>query len=177
MVRLVARPEHDFYQTPEWAIEALLRRLARFMTPRSILEPAAGNGALLGPLRRTWPDATVDAFDIAPQHEAVIKRAFWFDDTPQRYDLVITNPPFSHAMEFVQYGLSRLAPGGYNVDLLRLAFLESEERSPFFRRNEPDVFVLSARPSFRNGQTDPKTAYAWFVWREGRRRSWGRTDR
>lgn len=163
------RVEHDFYRTPTWAIERILQRLR--LEPLRILEPAAGDGALLEPLRKRWPDATVDAFDINPRHPAVQPRAFWFDDTPQRYDLVITNPPYSAAEEFVWYGLSRLAVDGRLVLLLRLAFLESQERRALFRRHEPDVYVLSERPSFRHGTTDPKTAYGWFVWRPGLRRS------
>jgi hypothetical protein len=171
-----ARPEHDFYRTPDWAIEAILRRLAQELTPRTILEPAAGDGALLGPLRRAWPEATIDAYDIAPQHDAVIKRPFWFDDTPQRYELVITNPPYSAAGDFVAYGLTRLARRGWLVlGPLRLAFLASQERRAMFRRDEPDVFVLPQRPSFRNGRSD-FSDYAWFVWHEGRRRRWGRIE-
>lgn len=170
MVATVARAENDFYRTPEWASQAIVRRLQEQLHPRRILEPAAGDGALLASLRAAWPEATIDAYDVEPRHPSVVKRDFWFDDTPQRYDLVMTNPPFSHAMEFVRYGLSKLDEGGRLVLLLRLAFLESEERASFFKRNEPDVYVLSARPSFRNGATDPKTAYAWFVWRHGRRR-------
>lgn len=106
MAKTYERPETDFYRTPEWAIAAVLRRLARLCTPASILEPCAGDGALLGPLRATWPHATVDAFDVEPrEHPAIVARPTWVDDTPARYDLVITNPPFIAAEEILRYGI------------------------------------------------------------------------
>ena len=36
------RPQHDFFRTPEWAVALVLRRLASEISPRMILEPAAG---------------------------------------------------------------------------------------------------------------------------------------
>ncbi len=169
------RPPADFYRTPDWAIAAVLRRLTRLCAPSSVLEPCAGDGALLAPLRACWPSATIDAYDIEPRHPAVA-RPTWTDDTPQRYDLVITNPPFIAAEEILRYGISRLRAGGRIALLLRLGFLASQERRPLYRRHYPEfVFVLSERPSFRSGTTDA-TDYAWFVWREGRRARHGRIE-
>lgn len=172
---MTERAAHDFYRTPEWATLKILRRLQGELHPRRILEPAAGDGAMLGPLRATWPEATIDAYDIAPGHPSVVRRAFWFDDTPQRYDLLFTNPPYSAADEFFWYGWSRLAPGGRMVMLLRLTFLESVGRLPIFRRQEPDAYIEPNRIAFRNGETD-NVGCAWLVWQPGRRRTWGRLE-
>jgi hypothetical protein len=166
------RPAHDYYKTPDWCLPALLD-VWNIDAPHTILEPAAGDGALLPALRQTWPDATIDAWDIEPRHEGVKRRDFfWFEDTPQRYDLVITNPPYKHAEQFVRYGLTRLAPGGHLALFLRLGFLGSHERIALWKEHPLwEQYTLSERPSFKNGTTD-FSEYAWFVWREGSRRRW-----
>jgi hypothetical protein len=79
----------------------------------------------------------------------------------QPVDLVITNPPYSLAQEFIEtsMGLAKVAV----VMLLRLNYLASERRSAFMRAHPPDVYVLPNRPSFTGKGTDA-TEYAWFVW-------------
>lgn len=170
-----AADDLEFYRTPEWATSKILRRLAREVTPTRILEPCAGDGAMLGPLRAAWPSATIDAYDIQSRHPAVVQRPFWFDDTPQRYELLFTNPPFSVADHFINYGWTRLVNGGLMVMLLRITFFESAERLPIFRKQEPDVYIEPHRIPFRNGKTD-SAGCAWFVWQQGRRRPWGRLE-
>lgn len=80
--------------------------------------------------------------------------------------MIITNPPFAHAMEFIRKSFEFDAE--YIVFLLRLNFLASKARAAFMSMNTPDVYVLSVRPSFiRTGQGD-SVDYAWFVWRRGK---------
>jgi hypothetical protein len=100
------------------------------------------------------------------------------------------NPPFSHALPFVEHAVAQMRPGGRVAALLRLAFLESAERLAFHRANPADVHVLARRPSFltkeqkkrmheealarweAEGRHGPRPlppstdscAYAWFVW-------------
>lgn len=173
-----SRRDGDFYATPVDVVREFLARWAPCIeAPASILEPSAGAGAFLVPLRETWPEATVDAYDIAPKHDAVKRRDVWSGDLERTYELIITNPPYSCAREFIDAHWPLVAPGGHLVLLLRLAFLESVERRAWWRTRRPErVYVLSHRPTFRNGQSEPRTAYAWFVWRPGRRLSWSRLE-
>lgn len=170
------RPAHDYYRTPEWVVQRFLDAWAPTIdAPRSVLEPAAGDGALLPPLRCTWPDATIDAWDIEPRHEGIKRRDFfWFEDTPQRYDLVITNPPFRAAEEFVHYGRSRLRPGGHLALFLRLGFLGGQARKALWLQHPlTELYAMSQRASFRpDSSSTDWYEYAWFVWREGSRRRW-----
>lgn len=90
-------------------------------------------------------------------------RAF---DPPSRYDLVVGNPPYKYAEEFVRAGLEALESDGTMIYLLRLAFLEGQARARgLWKTHRPDkVYVLGRRPSFTgNGRTDA-TAYALYVW-------------
>jgi hypothetical protein len=85
------------------------------------------------------------------------------------YDLIIGNPPYEYAEEFVRQSLRYLAPTGRIVFLLRLAFLESQERGVGLWREHPPYRVLtcSKRPSFTgNGKTD-SAAYAVYYWKHG----------
>lgn len=162
------RAEGDFYSTPPDCLRDLLSAWDPDPAPHSILEPAAGAGALLAPLRERWPAATIDAYDIQPRHDAVRQRDVWSGDLSRTWDLVITNPPYSKAREFVE--AHWLLAERYLVLLLKLAFFESIERRGWWRQRMPaHVYVLSHRPSFRNGASEPRTAYAWFVWTPRRR--------
>lgn len=168
------RHAHDFYRTPPEITRQFLAVWARGKSPATILEPAAGDGAMLEPLREHWPQAELSAWDITPQHPDVKPLAF-FLSADTKHDLIITNPPYKHALEFAERGLEMLTPGGYLVLLLRLNFLASKRRAAFFRQHLPtDVYVLSRRPSFlqQTGENPREWAtdfsdYGWFVWREG----------
>jgi hypothetical protein len=84
----------------------------------------------------------------------------YFIEKEGLFDLVLTNPPFSLAMEFIR-ACEKLAT--HRIFLLRLNFLGSEERSNYIRQTRPDIYVLPNRPSFVNGTTD-SCEYAWFHW-------------
>lgn len=162
------RAPDDFYATPAWAIDDFLERFAATIpAPERILEPCAGDGAFLEPLRRTWPAALIDAFDLTPRHSDVLGRDAWMDDGEERYDLVITNPPYKHAEAFVGYGLSKLKKSGRLALLLRLGFLGSKHRRRLWRTLPAEsIWVLPERPSFRGGKTD-FSEYGFFVWKQG----------
>jgi hypothetical protein len=80
----------------------------------------------------------------------------------QDVKVVITNPPFQLAMQFIRRAIE-VAPLAQIAFLLRLNFLASEERAEFMQEYAPDIYVLPNRPSFVHGATD-MAEYAWFVW-------------
>lgn len=85
-----------------------------------------------------------------------------------KFSTVIGNPPYSLAQEFVDKSLDILSDRGRVLFLLRLAFLESQKRNPWWKEVPlKKVWVLSNRPSFTgNGKTDD-TAYALYLWEKG----------
>lgn len=146
------RPADD-YPTPAHVTRLILPHL---MTPRTILEPAAGEGGMMRVVEAYWPKATVYGIEIdpvraklaaVPNGDALEPRFSWkwrYDDQP--FDLIITNPPFSLAIEYVKKALES---GALECAfLLRLAFLESKRRAAFHRANPSDIYVLPERPSF-----------------------------
>jgi hypothetical protein len=80
---------------------------------------------------------------------------------PGPLDVVITNPPYRQALDFVRWGRAH-AP--VTAMLLRLNFLGTAQRVAFLRDHPPDVFVIPDRPSF-DGIGHDSIEYAWFVWR------------
>lgn len=165
---------HDFNASPPEAIWGLLGVEGRKIADASIVwEPACGDGAIVLPLRSLQPfGPKVFASDL-------IERACphsWVEDflgtDPKAYpncDMVITNPPFSLAQEFVDHGLA-VAP--VVMMLLRLAFLEADGRNEWLQRSPLStvhVFVDRLPMMHREGYTGKRlkkssTAYAWFVW-------------
>jgi hypothetical protein len=161
----------DAYMTPPWAVQAILPHLWH---PTTVLEPSCGDGAILRACRDAWPLATIHGTDIRPEAVASVEAAGFrataldfLDAIPARFEepaLVITNPPYSYALDFCRYALEVVDQRcGQVAMLLRLAFIASQKRAPFHRRFPSDVYVLPRRPSFTGGPTD-SADYAWFVW-------------
>jgi hypothetical protein len=86
---------------------------------------------------------------------------------------IITNPPYKHALEFVQKALELVRDGNKVAMFLKLTFLEGKKRKQFFLDNPPKtVYVSSSRLlCAMNGRFDKYSssavAYAWFVWEKG----------
>lgn len=80
-------------------------------------------------------------------------------------DLIITNPPFSLALQFLEKSLSEAPTVVY---LLRLRFLASVKRGAWWHMHPPThQFVLSKRPSFTGDGRNDSADYAWFAWDRG----------
>lgn len=144
----------DEYPTPEWVTWALVPYI-RWYHVHSFLEPCKGNGAILHAIpkvkRVVWRE--------------IIEGKDYFTYRPRsQFDLIITNPPYSLAREFLEKSLGEAKTVAY---LLRLNYMGSIERAGLWEEHPPDYqFTLYPRPSFTGGGTDA-TEYAWFIWDKG----------
>ena len=165
------RAENDYYPTPDWCVNRLLDDLS--LPPGNWLEPAAGDGAVIRAVNKSykrpvaWTAAELqDKFksdlEALVDPSRVHMGSFFETGLNKEFDVVITNPPFSKALEFIKKSIE-LEPE-YVCMLLRLNFMGSGERSDFLREHTPDIYVLPNRPSF-NGKGTDSIEYAWFVWR------------
>ena len=169
------RIESDFYPTPTETIDIFLKHyeIGKELT---ILEPCAGNGNIVESLKKIGCK-NIDAVEIRREelenlvdkvgigHVAIcdfltMNNKFLLD----KYDIIITNPPYNLAQEFVEKSLEVIKPGGTVIMLLRTNFLESKKRFSFWQKNKLNgLYVLSKRPSFTGKGTDA-TSYSWFIW-------------
>lgn len=160
---------HDYFPTPPGVTRAFIDACP---LPDGLwCEPAVGEGHIISAVgkRKAW--ATFDIRDVPrpefSDHHEQLDFLQW--DETLRFNVIITNPPFYKAEEFVRKALKCT---DHVAMLLRLAFLESRRREDFHAEFPSDVFVLSRRPSFlANGATD-SSAYGWFVWGPGRGGRW-----
>jgi hypothetical protein len=143
------RNKNDFYPTPKWCTQELLA-LIDWSSVGSYYEPCLGDGAIydLIPLKnKDWSE--------------IQKGRDYLNTCHQKVDLIITNPPYSNALNFIRVALSHSKTV---IMLLRLNFLESQSRYDFWKSNPPShLIILLKRPSFTGKGTD-STAYAWVVW-------------
>lgn len=175
------RREKDAYFTAPALAEHLIARLQRdgWWLGGSVLEPSAGRGAFVRAAQRLAPEPDfVYANDVDPIRVEELRQtvdADGFTDLDflalpaSRYELIVGNPPYAMAEKHVEKALSMRSRHGVVAFLLRLGFLESQMRMPFWREHPASkVFVLSERPSFTGGGTD-NSAYGFFVWAAGHR--------
>ena len=153
--RGAVRRERDYYPTPEWCTEAIVRRL-RWPGCPAILEPCRGDGAIIRVLKR-YGFSDIEWAEIADG------RDFLTWDFGRQFDFVITNPPFSLARQFIDRSLEL---ADCVVMLLPLSFLASKRRRNWWRsgREPTALHVLSRRPSFTGDNRTDATDYAWYVW-------------
>jgi len=168
------RIKNDAYYTPLAVAQACVRVLhphLRYGT--SVLEAHVGGGAFFEALFFERPDVVLSAMDIDPEapglewalHRKCPAIDADFLQTQPEVDWIVGNPPYDNAQAHVEHALQHARQGV--AFLLRLAFLESGKRAPFWHYNPPtSVHVLVTRPSFAFSHTD-SAAYGWFVWSKG----------
>jgi len=160
----VTRREYDFYPTPAWCVRRLLEAVD--LPGGRWLEPAVGDGAIVRAVDELRDDVHWTTVDVRDEVEAdfhydFVAPLFQGPVAVHAYDVCITNPPFSQALEFVVESRRRARVVAM---LLRLCWLASRERNDWLGATMPDVYVLPDRPSFTGNGSD-MTEYAWMVWR------------
>jgi hypothetical protein len=157
---------NDAYFTHPVAVHSLIC-LERQYLPRRVLEPAAGEGAIVNVL--CGYGYTVTASDIVDYGLDGCEKLDYLTSAPAAdIDAVVTNPPYAQAVAFIRKALSE---GPYVAMLLRTNFLESAERESFFAEHPfARMWVASLRLPMmhRRGWTGKRVgsnvAYAWYVW-------------
>ena len=172
-----AREPFDCYETPAWCVRRYLESAPPLRPGDRVLEPSAGSGSIARVVRELYPGVHITAVELQSRyHDDLLEAAdeVWcpqnflrwqaaqvhWQATQEDYDLVIGNPPFTLADEFM---LCAHRIGRRWAMLLRLNVLEGENRADLFRLIKPGALVLPNRPGFKRkmSQTDA-CAYAWI---------------
>jgi len=161
-------PPHVAARMWRWACPPSSRRL-------TVLEPAAGRGALILPMltdtTRPKPVRIV-AYEVDPgnveallalakEHPEIEVRArdFRADDDPGRFDLCQQNPPYEDSQDF-DFILRSLRVSRQTVALVRSAIEHGQNRWNEFTRHVEQRRKVNfiERPSF-GGEDSPKTDF------------------
>lgn len=155
------REPNDYYPTPAYAMEGLLKR-EHF--DGGIWEPACGEGNISKVLLRKG--FTVHSSDKINRgygaQEDFLTSNFIADN-------IITNPPYKSSLKFI---LQAKKQSRKKIAMfLKTAWLESERRYDMFHDTDfplKTVYQFSKRVSLYKGGVKMKNsgmiAYAWFVW-------------
>lgn len=181
------REKNDFYPTPLGCAIASVEWLRDVygLNPRTVLDPGSGTGVWGKAVKKVYPDSILTGIELDPKFENPGDYLVWRNmnfldyigpdlvtaESKAHYDLIIGNPPYKLADEFISKSLSLVRQNDASrcwviAFLLKLSYLGSQYRGKdLFVNNPPlDVVVYSRRPSFSgNGKTDG-SEYGFFVW-------------
>lgn len=186
----------DIFPTPR-PLAAKIVSLLPIADCARILEPSAGTGSFVAPLRRlplqqVWIEAVeirpecrqplvddgADEVWIADFESGAVRGRGWNPTDPAgvgfptrampAYDWVIGNPPYTLAEAHIRHAMSFLRHGAHLVFLLRLNFLGSQGRVALWEELAPrHIWAISERPGFKSGSGTDMTEYAAFWWTKG----------
>lgn len=177
------RHKTDYYVTPEKNIHQFFDKFDEFYDLNDevefteALDPCAGGDAKHGMsypnvLNQRYPNLTVRTMDVREDSLAEFPDTDFlsWDKNQKPFDdlepsIIISNPPFYLAEQFVRKSYEVAPDGCLIVFLLRLNFLGSNARFPLFQELPPSaIFTHHRRMSFTDdGKTD-SIEYAHFLW-------------
>lgn len=172
----------DYYITPEQTIKDFLDNflnVALVNRGSYILDPSAGGDEINLPaypkVLKDYGFYNIKTSDIREDAKVDNKGVDYLKVNVEKFDIIITNPPFNLSMEFIKKALDDVVNGGFVIMLLRLNFFGSQSRQKFFKENMPRYcFVHSKRPSFKKGATD-SCEYAHFIFQKGYKENYCQT--
>lgn len=162
------RNDNDFYATQPLAVELLLNM---HNLSFNIWECAVGKGHISKTLEDNGynvrkSDIVFRGVKDTEIIDFLIHEDKWNGD-------IVTNPPFSLALEFVEKSLNLVNDGNQVIMFLKIQFLESKARAEFFKNNPPKVIYIPhsrlncARDGDFDKYTNSSAMFCWYVWEKG----------
>lgn len=189
----------DFYRTPGYVTSALCDELdRRVIVPRAVVDAGCGDGAIGTVLKQRFPQSWLvgveqdrgrwgRALDSHTGRQCAydcVDHMDWLGESPDdlRYwsatgpsrlapDLIVSNPPFKHALRFLELARKRVTSSGYIAFLLKAQFdQETPEREAFFdslRKADGSegygLLRIKGRIPFRGGSNSDTCTYHWVM--------------
>lgn len=175
--RSKARETHiaDYYRTPTDAIDLFLSEFSKHVDLDkniNILDPTSGGDAqhemAYPTVLKQYGFKNIHTIDIREDSRADVKGDYLKLDCKDKYDLIITNPPFGLALEIINKAIDDVKDGGYVVMLLRLSYFESKIRKVLWD-NYMAIYALvhSRRLAFSDSKKTDSDAYMHCIWKKG----------
>lgn len=197
------RHKSDYYVTPQKDVELFIQKFQKVlnkdtnsMSELKWLDPCCGgddnnDASYIEVIKNYYEPKHLLGVDIREDSKADIVGNFLEmskEDVGER-DIIISNPPFNLATEFIKKGLELVNDGGYVVMLLRLNFFGSKKRKKLWEQNMAEYcFVHHKRINFipesmkqkfraegKKVPTGDSIEYAHFVWRKGKNPEFSKT--
>lgn len=186
------RAKDDFYQSSTEIANALFECVkagikrndlyAEGLEETVIIDSSVGTGTLMEPFRyKCW---SLIGYDIADRGYKFVSVQDWLTvkeipNPRNKPKVIVQNPPFKLALEFVQHSLELLNNGELLFSLHRIQFLEGLERFENLYKNKYKrpkyVFIFTKRVSCITPDIENKgknaVCFAWFMWQKGYRGS------
>jgi len=171
-----ARDTHisDYYVTP---IDKIINFIDAFVEVEEdfdgkILDPCSG-GDENHPM--SYPEAlkrcgytNIDTIDIREDSLANIKGNYLEMDCKDKYNIIITNPPFNLAREIIEKALDDVQEDGFVIMLVRLNFFGGKLRRDMWENQMPKYsFVYNKRLSFTDDNKTDSIEYQHLIWQKG----------
>jgi adenine-specific DNA methylase len=164
---------NDTYFTKPECIQSILAQ-GILRNAKTILDPSAGKGVIAHTIKDYGYQGYVTSLELEPEYlndlansnsDSVIIDSFLTHNFNERkFDLVITNPPYSKFIAFLKTSLKLIKDEGKVILLLRLSVLTGIKRGEFLEKHLPsEMYVLNKRPQFQWTPLDA-CPYAWLVW-------------
>lgn len=139
---LIGQKIPGFFPTPEPVIEKMLDE-AGIQPGEAVLEPSAGNGAIMDAIRQADTGAELEGLELngtlreilaAKDHKVLGEDFMQYEGGP--YDKIVMNPPFekNQDIQHVKHAYSLLRPGGRVVAIMsEHPFFANDKASTEFR--------------------------------------------
>ena len=88
--------------------------------------------------------------------------------------MIITNPPYEHANEFVLHALDQLNNGGLAIFLMRTLFVDGQSRyNDIFEHNNPKYIYSFVKRTYGliggdpNNKSSSAMSHSWYIFEKG----------
>ena len=167
------RKKSDFYETPYSIGADIVNSLGLdWENIHSVLEPACGSGAIVSAIINTIKQYDIDIVATDIRHENETARRDFLVHHFFKSDLIVTNPPFSLADDFIIR--AKQLSNKYIALLLPLSYLHGKSRyDNIWTDNEfplRSVHIYTRYPMLGDPLRDDgkyrtgMMVYAWYVW-------------
>lgn len=187
------RHKADYYVTPQKYIREFLNE---FLLDEKIdrpdkmdwLDPCCGGDSIndasyISVINDKFKPKYICGIDIRDDSHADVIMDYLSceKENMSNHDIIISNPPFYLAEEFIRKSLDFVNDGGYVIMLLRLNFFGSKQRKPLFEEFMPkycyihhkrinfipDSMKLEMKSKGEKPPSGDSIEYAHFVWQKG----------
>lgn len=161
------KKDFQFFPTPPELADFLCQQVNINVSSR-ILEPSAGDGALVKAIQRVVPGIAVDVYELMPQNRTILSGMEnvifggenFLEALPNPdYSVIVANPPFANNQDIdhVYHMFKFLADGGEMVSIMSKHWETSQNKKETEFRNWLDEveaqFIPVARGAFKQSGT------------------------